>query len=100
MLTLQNILAIGGIPAHAGIKLFRHTPTEKSVEEAWKNKWLHEYERMHGSDFKVPDYTVTFIPVPRRSQRAVSLGETRRWTIGSQHDAPRPIVPLPERLHA
>lgn len=64
MLTLQHLLDIGGVPADARIKLFRHKPKEGSVEEAWKNKWLHEYERMHGSDFRVPDYTVTFIPVP------------------------------------
>src|SRR5690348_6975629 len=65
MLTLQHILAIGGLPAKARIKLFRHKPKEGTPEQAWKNKWLHEYERMHGSDFKVPDYTITFIPVPR-----------------------------------
>lgn len=64
MLTLQHILAVGGIPADALVKLFRHKPKEGSPEDAWKNKWLHEYERMHGADFKVPDYTVTFIPVP------------------------------------
>jgi hypothetical protein len=64
MLTLQDILRIRGIPDDARIKLFRHTPKEGSPEEAWKLKWLHEYERMHGADFKVPEFTVTFIPVP------------------------------------
>jgi hypothetical protein len=64
MLTLQHILTIGGVPTDARIKLFRHKPKESAPEEAWKKKWLHEYERMHGSDFKVPNYTVTFIPIP------------------------------------
>lgn len=63
MLTLQNLLTFGGIPAGAGIKLLRHTPTEGPADAAWKAGWLHEYERIHGPDFRVPEYFVTFIPV-------------------------------------
>jgi hypothetical protein len=63
VITLQNLLTIGGIPAEAPIKLLRHTPKESTPDHAWKKGWLGEYERMHGADFKVPDYFVSFIPV-------------------------------------
>src|ERR1700722_11360209 len=70
MLTLDHILRIGGIPEASRIKLLRHTPTEVSApEEAWKEGWLHEYEKMHPQDFVKPDYIVTFIPVDRKRVR-------------------------------
>ena len=86
MLTLQNILRLGGIPEAAKVKLFRHKPKEGPADAAWKDGWLHEYERMHAADFRVPEYTATFIPVAgdARSVRFLWVKRVDRQMARSQ----------------
>jgi hypothetical protein len=69
MLTLDQLLEIGGVVKTAKVKLLRHTPPERAPDAAWKEEWLHEYDRMHETDFKIPEYFVTFIPVDRTRAR-------------------------------
>jgi hypothetical protein len=90
MLTLEHILRIGDIPERSRIKLLRHVPSEGTPQEAWTEGWLHEYERMHDADFRVPDYIVTLIPVDRNRVRFLWVKRVRRQFPRSE------LVPNPE----